>query len=342
MFFHNMLKKVKVLTALVSSLLSLMIVLGVVGWYMLNSKNHVMSTVSFEIQKGASLRQVVKALENQQLIQYPVALLIYSRLGNSAGRIQAGEYELQPQQSALQILQTFVDGKTIQYYFTIIEGWSIRDLSHAIAKDSRLVKTLDLDNYNTLAKQLSFEEQHPEGLFFPDTYAFTKDTTDKELLLRSYQRLKSILAEEWQNRQTDLPLKTPYEALTLASIIEKETGAAHERPLIAGVFINRLRKGMRLQTDPTVIYGLGESYDGDIRFRDLRTDTPYNTYTRHGLTPTPIAMSGKAAIHAALNPLTTDAYYFVATGAGGEHYFSATLAEHEAAVDRYQRKKSKK
>jgi UPF0755 protein len=185
---------------------------------------------------------------------------------------------------------------------------------------------------------LGLDGQHPEGLFFPDTYRFPKGTSDIDFLKRSYQVMQKHLEREWNQRAPDLPLKSSYEALILASIIEKETGAGFERPLIAGVFIERLKRNMRLQTDPTIIYGLGDDYDGDIRFRDLRKDTPYNTYLHSGLTPTPIALPGLESIHAALHPADTNALYFVSRG-DGTHKFSATLKEHNAAVKRYQLRK---
>jgi UPF0755 protein len=183
--------------------------------------------------------------------------------------------------------------------------------------------------------ELGYPEQHPEGRFFPDTYQFPRGRTDRELLVRAYDRMEKVLAEEWENRSEDLPLDNPYEALTLASIVERETGVPEERARIAGVFVERLERRMRLQTDPTVIYGMGEEYDGDIRYRDLRKDTPYNTYTRGGLTPTPIAMPSRAAIHATLHPERRGELYFVSTG-DGRHIFSETLEEHNKAVVKYQ------
>ena len=187
--------------------------------------------------------------------------------------------------------------------------------------------------------KIGHEGEHPEGRFYPDTYQISHGDTDTEVLIRAYDAMTEILEQKWAERDEDLPLDSPYEALILASIVEKESAVAEERPLIAGLFVNRLRKNMRLQTDPTVIYGI-EDYDGDIRYRDLRKDTPYNTYTRHGLPPTPIALAGKEAIHATLHPDKTSYLYFVAYGDGsGRHAFSRTLKEHEKAVDRYQRKK---
>ena len=201
--------------------------------------------------------------------------------------------------------------------------------------------TRQLENLDDeeIMKKLGHEGEHPEGRFYPDTYYISRGVTDIELLNRAYASMQQILQTEWQQREPDLPLQTPYEALILASIVEKESAVAEERPVIAGLFINRLRKKMRLQTDPTVIYGI-ENYDGNIRFRDLRKDTPYNTYTRNGLPPTPIAMPGREAITATLHPEKTDYLYFVAYGDGsGRHVFSTNLEDHEKAVDRYQRKR---
>jgi UPF0755 protein len=208
-----------------------------------------------------------------------------------------------------------------------------------IRKNEYLSQTLPQENAGeALMNAIGEPDLHPEGAFLPETYYFSKGTTDVAFLKRARQSLKQALAEAWESRADDIQVKSPYEALILASIVEKETAAVHERPLISGVFTNRLRIGMKLQTDPTVIYGIGPFYDGDIRFRDLRTDTPYNTYTRYGLPPTPIAMAGKEAIHAALHPEKTKALFFVSRN-DGTHIFSETLKAHEAAVDKYQRGK---
>jgi UPF0755 protein len=205
----------------------------------------------------------------------------------------------------------------------------------AIAEDPIIENTLGDKNDQEIMNLLGYSGQHPEGMFFPDTYRFPKGTRDIEFLRRSYQVMQRHLTREWDQRDVGLPLNSSYEALILASIIEKETGTGFERPLISGVFTQRLKKNMRLQTDPTIIYGLGEQFDGNIRFRDLRKDTPYNTYLRAGLTPTPIALPGLDAIRAALHPAKTDALYFVSKG-DGSHHFSTTLEEHNAAVNRYQ------
>jgi UPF0755 protein len=210
----------------------------------------------------------------------------------------------------------------------------------AITEDPVIEHTLEGKSDQEIMTLIGHPELHPEGLFFPDTYRFPKGTSDVDFLQRAFQVMQNHLTREWNQRDTELPLRSSYEALILASIIEKETGAGFERPLIGGVFIQRLKKNMRLQTDPTIIYGLGKEFDGNIRFRDLKHDTPYNTYLHAGLTPTPIALPGLEAIRAALHPAATDALYFVSKG-DGTHHFSATLEEHNAAVKRYQLKKRK-
>ncbi len=236
-------------------------------------------------------------------------------------------------------MDDITEGDVIHHEITLIEGFTFKQLLAAIRKNS--VLTLELDNLSEaeVMDKLGYKGQHPEGRFYPDTYHFSRGMTDTELLQRAYKSMQEILKDEWDKREQGLPFKTPYEALIMASIVEKESAVAEERPLIAGLFINRLRINMRLQTDPTVIYGI-ENYDGNIRRKDLRKDTPYNTYTRSGLPPTPIAMPGREAIHATLHPDKTKYLYFVAYGDGtGRHQFSTNLKDHEKAVDKYQRKK---
>ena len=232
-----------------------------------------------------------------------------------------------------------VAGNVVQHNVTLIEGHTFRQILEIIQQNPVITKQLENLSDEEIMKKLGHEGEHPEGRFYPDTYYISRGVTDIELLNRAYDSMQQILEEEWQQRDEGLPFKSPYEALILASIVEKESAVAKERPLIAGLFINRLRKKMRLQTDPTVIYGI-KNYDGNIRFRDLRKDTPYNTYTRKGLPPTPIALPGREAIHATLHPDKTKYLYFVAYGDGsGSHVFSTNLKDHEKAVDRYQRKK---
>jgi UPF0755 protein len=243
----------------------------------------------------------------------------------------------------LQTLGDVVSGRVKQYELTLLEGWTFKEFMQVVNEHEAVRHTLHNLSIEQIMKKLGFNNEHPEGRFFPDTYFIHKNISDIEILLRAHNVMDKQLQSMWQSRDTDLPFKNAYEALILASIVEKESAVAEERPVIAGVFINRLRKRMRLQTDPTVIYGMGDSYDGDIRFRDLRKDTPYNTYTRRGLPPTPIAMPGLGALTAVMHPEKTDYLYFVAINDdSGRHVFSSTLEQHEEAVDRYQRTRRQK
>lgn len=247
---------------------------------------------------------------------------------------RAGEYRLEPGLEPQGLLRKFAGGWVVQHRFTLVEGWTFRQVVAALAEQPLIGHHLDPADplrWPELLAELGVGQ--PEGWFLPETYAFTRGDSDLDILGRAHRAMREALALAWASRDDELPLETPYELLILASIIEKETSLEEERAQIAGVFVRRLRKGMKLQTDPTVIYGLGESFDGDIRRRDLRTDTPYNTYTRHGLPPTPIAMPGRASLLAAAHPAPGDALYFVANGEGG-HTFSATLEEHQSAVDK--------
>lgn len=289
----------------------------------------------FEIRPGSSLRAVADELHARGLLERPFYWRLLARLTDQAGRVKVGEYDLPPGITPIALLDLFVSGKTVQYGLTLLEGWNFRQVRAAVEAHPQLVQTLaGVDDAEVMAL-LGAPGRHPEGWFYPDTYHFPKGTTDLDFLRRAYTIMQATLEREWAARSEGLPLKTPYEALVLASIVEKETGVPDERPLIAAVFVGRLQKGMRLQTDPTVIYGMGERYDGNIRKSDLLRDTPYNTYTRAGLPPTPIAMPSGAAIHAALHPAESDALYFVATGDGG-HHFSATYEAHREAVIKYQ------
>ena len=252
--------------------------------------------------------------------------------------IKAGEYQLEPGITPRGLLQLLSSGAVVQYRFTLVEGWTFTQLLQALANDEVLRQTLDPDSNKAGDKAgailvSSLGVDHPEGWFFPETYQFTRGDSDSDILDWAHKAMEKELGNAWEARNLDLPLNSPYELLILASIIEKETGREEERGQIAGVLIRRLQKGMRLQTDPTVIYGMGDSFDGNIRRRDLKTDTPYNTYTRSGLPPTPIAMPGRASLLAAARPEAGDAFYFVANGTGG-HTFSATLQEHQEAVNK--------
>jgi len=261
---------------------------------------------------------------------------LLARQLDAAGKLKVGEYDLTQPLTVSELLLRMRNGKVVQHRLTIVEGWNIRQLRAALARATPLEQTItELDDAALMAA-LGFEGQHPEGRFLPETYVYQRGDSDLDVLKRAHAAMEKALDEAWESRAPDLPINTPYELLTLASIIEKETALASERPQIAGVFVRRLKLGMRLQTDPTVIYGLGSAYDGNIRKVDLTTDTPYNTYTRSGLTPSPIAMPGRAALEAAAHPAEGDALYFVAIGDGsGGHVFSATYAQHQVAVAGY-------
>jgi UPF0755 protein len=295
----------------------------------------------FQISPGSNIKSIAQDMTRRGIIDDPWLFILLAKLKDVETRVRAGEYRLEAGQTPDDLLETFTSGKSIQYGFTVIEGWSFRQMMDALAEDPVIVHTLQGKSDAEVMRAIGYPDQHPEGMFFPDTYRFPKGTTDADFLKRAYDVMQQHLEREWLQREPDLPLNSSYEALILASIIEKETAVGSERPLIAGVFTERLRRNMRLQTDPTIIYGLGSGFDGDIRFRDLKKDTPYNTYLHAGLTPTPIALPGLDSIRAALHPEPTKALYFVSKG-DGTHHFSATLEEHNAAVARYQLKRRKK
>ena len=291
-----------------------------------------------EIAKGDSFKQITHKLLAEKINISPFWFKLIAYNKKVSNKLKAGEYELKIGLTIPQILDLFVDGKSRQYSITFPEGWNFKQMLEHIQNNPYLKKSLEQIDYKTIMEKLGAQYTQPEGLFFPDTYFFIKNASDLSLLKTAYQRMQKILSIEWDNREDDLPLKNAYEALILASIVEKETGAIEERAQIAGVFIRRLKKGMLLQTDPTVIYGMGEHYQGNIRYKDLKRATPYNTYIIPGMPPTPIAMPGKAAIHAVLHPATGKSLYFVAKGKGlGTHVFSATLRAHNNAVNKYQR-----
>ena len=290
------------------------------------------------VPPGSSLNSVAANLARQNIIDHPRYLIWMGRYLKLDANIKAGEFNLQPDTTPEQLLQQLTGGKVVQYSLTLIEGQTFDEMMQRIEQNKLLQHRLETSSPEAVMAAIGYPGLHPEGRFLPETYHFPRGFSDLDFLRRAYADMDDFLHNAWNNRQADLPLASPYEALILASIVEKETGVAEERARIAGVFVRRLRKGMRLQTDPTVIYGMGDLYDGDIRFRDLRRDTPYNTYTRKGLPPTPIAMPGKDAIVAVMHPAEGKELYFVARG-DGSHHFSATLKEHERAVDRYQRKR---
>lgn len=294
---------------------------------------------TFTIEKGWSARRVSRALQTGGFLDKPYWFDLYVRLSQLGPSIKSGEYVLDQALTVPALLDKFVAGQTRQYSHTLIEGLNIHQTLERLAAAEQLTQDSDkpLTADNVMAA-IGKPDLHPEGQFFADTYSYPKETDAIGFLQRAHDMLNRVLEEEWANRAPDLPLDTPYEALILASIVEKETAVAEERPLIAQVFLSRLQKNMRLQTDPTVIYGIGQAFDGNIRRKDLTTDTPYNTYTRGGLPPTPIAMVGREAIHAVLHPQATTALYFVSRG-DGTHQFSDTVEQHNAAVRKYQLKR---
>jgi UPF0755 protein len=294
--------------------------------------------MQLEVVPGTAFRTLAHRLAQQGVLENAYYWHGYARQRNLAHRIQAGEYLIPMGTTPVQLLELLVSGKTIVYDLTFVEGSTFRQLMTKIRAHPALTQTLNgLDTAAVMAR-LGQPSLHPEGQFFPDTYRFPRGTTDLQFLRRAYRRMQIELAQAWANRSDPISVRSPQEALIMASIVEKETGRASERSTISGVFDRRLRLGMKLQTDPTVIYGMGERFQGNIRRRDLREDTPYNTYVHHGLPPTPICLPGRAALDAAVRPAAGKALYFVAKG-DGSHQFSATLRAHNAAVRRYQLKK---
>ena len=321
--------------------LLLLVVIGVLavgGWLAYFSQSMLalpQTPFAFELKQGATLKGVARQLTAAELLQEPWTFTLLVRALGKAGEIKAGNYLLEKNLTVLELYRAITEGDVRQNQIKFIEGWNFKQMRAALDANPNLTHDTAGLSDAELLRRLDVNAPLPEGLFFPDTYHFSGGMSDMAILRRAHGLMQEHLARAWEGRAPNLPYATPYEALIMASIVEKETGAAVERPMIAGVFINRLRIGMRLQTDPTVIYGMGEGYDGNIRKRDLSADTPYNTYTRAGLPPTPIAMPGLGALQAALQPAQTRALYFVSKG-NGTHVFSATLDEHNRAVARYQ------
>lgn len=292
--------------------------------------------IEFSINPGSGVAASAQQMAAAGVPVNPTLFVLLARLTGDAGRIKAGSYELKPNTSPRRLLSQLVRGEFAQEAVTIIEGWSFKQMRQAISSHTRLKHdTVKLTDAELMAK-ISTEYKDPEGLFFPDTYLFAKGSSEIEIYRRAHQAMLDHLNEAWEKRNKELPYKTPYEALIMASIVEKETGQKSERTMIAGVFVNRLRTGMLLQTDPTVIYGMGDAFVGKIGKKDLLTDTPYNTYTRGGLPPTPISLPGLQSLQAALAPADTPALYFVSRG-DGTSQFSSNLPDHNRAVNRYQR-----
>ncbi len=324
-------------------LINFIIGLGLVVWlayYAITPLKLQPSSQEITIDPKSGLRSIANQLVKQGVLNEPWRFILIARLLNKQSYLQAGSYTLNKNVSPYQLLLSLNHGKTTQGSITFIEGKSFAQMKEKIIKNDAIKQTITGLSESEILKLIGSSYNVAEGLFFPDTFYFDRNTTDIVILQRSYEAMRIKLAKAWQARDADLPYKNSYQALIMASIIEKETGKASERPMIAGVFINRLRIGMRLQTDPTVIYGMDSRYDGNIRKKDLLMDTPYNTYTRDGLPPTPIAMPGMAAIDAALHPAKTKALYFVGKG-DGSHFFSNNLVEHNLAVVRFQLKNNK-
>lgn len=316
-------------------LLVLFATLGL-GYYMHHPLALPATPFEFTLKQGSSLKSVAREMKQAGLLKQDWTFVWLGRLHGSSGQLKAGQYSLDRDVSPMELLQIITKGEVIQSQASIIEGWTFRQLRAALNANPDIVHdTLNLTDAEIL-QRIGAMESHPEGLFFPDTYHFASGSSDLVVLRSAYQTMQQHLQEAWATRDADLPLQTPYQALILASIVEKETATADDRAMIAGVFMNRLRNGMLLQADPTVIYGLGEKFDGNLRKRDLLADAAYNTYTRVGLPLTPIALPGLAALQATLHPAQTDALYFVARGDGSSH-FSGSLTEHNRAVNQYQK-----
>ncbi|MFK5985410.1 MAG: endolytic transglycosylase MltG [Pseudomonadota bacterium] len=325
-------------------LLKLMIILiilvtAVLAWYWADYQSFLHTPVKNQkaikllIKPGSHLGTIAQKLQNENIISSVFYFKLYAKQENKATLLQAGEYIIKPDISINELLMLFVKGLVTQYQLTIPEGWTIKQIL-AYLKTTDLEQTINNLSVQQIITKLGLGITHLEGYIYPDTYFFPKQTSDIDFLKRGIKKMQSVLAMEWKNRQEKLPLKSAYETLILASIVEKESGQKSERAKIAGVFIQRLNKGMRLQSDPTIIYGMGDAYKGNIRKKDINKKTRYNTYKIVGLPPGPIASPGQHAIHAVLHPDSGTSLYFVADGSGG-HYFSKSLKEHNKAVRKY-------
>ena len=331
-------KRIAIILLIAAALLAGLATAGIwqMNRFMTSEVNLPADSAAFEIPPGSSFAAVTGKLVDKGIIDNDFWFRLYARWSGAAGGIHAGEYIIAQGATPKSLLEQFTSGAVRLYSFTIIEGWNHRDLLQALHANDAIDATMTEEDWPALMESLGAQVTYPEGLFLPETYRFPRNTTDRDVLAQAYRQMMRVVDEEWQARSDSAPVDTPYEALILASIVEKETARADERSRIAGVVARRLEKRMRLQTDPTVIYGIGPGFNGNLTRKDLRTDTPYNTYTRHGLPPTPIAMPGRAAINAALNPAAGEELFFVATGLGdGGHTFSVTKAEHDAAVGEY-------
>jgi UPF0755 protein len=319
-------------------LLSLLAAAGAEIWLNLRSLDQPLqlaAPLTFKVPAGSRLAQVAGTLAARGVLARPRALVLYARWKGIASAIKAGEYEVEPGVTPRDLLDKLVTGQVLLHSLTIVDGWRVQDLLAAMRRNPDVLATLPATSVDVM-ERLGMPGVNAEGQFLPETYRFPGGTTDLEILRQAHAALARTLNAAWMNRDLGIPLHNIDELLIMASIVEKESGRPEELPKIAGLYLHRLKIGMRLQADPTVIYGLGDSYDGDLHSIDLRTDGPYNTYTRTGLPPTAIALPGAAAIEATAHPENTDALYFVASGRGdGSHVFSATLGEHNAAVAQY-------
>jgi UPF0755 protein len=327
----------KVLLRLLIASLLVAAGLSAAAWYWLHQPLSLSrQSVELSIEPGTTAKDIAQAWVNAGVQTSPRLLYEWFRWSGKARSIRAGSYELHQATSPLQLLDKMVRGDEVLEIVRLIDGWTFRQFRAALAKAPALKPTTAAMSDAQIMAALGDANRSPEGRFFPDTYAYSRGVSDLTVMRRAYSSMQHKLSEAWAQRANDLPLKSPDEALILASIVEKETGRAAERTMVAAVFVNRLRIGMPLQTDPTVIYGLGEKFDGNLRRRDLLADGPYNTYMRNGLPPTPIAMPSLASLRASLHPESSKALYFVARG-DGSSVFSESLAEHNRAVDKYQR-----
>jgi UPF0755 protein len=315
--------------------------LGLAAWMLYYAKtplNVPSASQEITIKANSGLSSIANQLVEQGVIDHQFSFVLLARILGKESTLQAGEYTLNANVTPYALLLSLNNGKATQAKITFIEGKTFKQMLANLQANEAVKTTVQNASNAEIMALVNPDKKHPEGLFFPDTYYFDRGTKDIVLLKRAHEIMMRKLEEAWQNREAGLPYKNSYEALIMASIVEKETGKASERPMIAGVFVNRMRMGMRLQTDPTVIYGMGDKFDGNIRRKDLRTDTIYNTYMRYGLPPTPIAMPSLAAIEAALHPAKTKALYFVGKG-DGSHAFSNSLVQHNRAVAKYQLKR---
>ncbi|MDJ0955497.1 MAG: endolytic transglycosylase MltG [Arenicellales bacterium] len=331
---HGRLGSIRGLVIRIGSILLVGALIGF-GYWLWSAHQPVNSSERFTIDPGEGVSTVARKLVDENIISEPYSFVLWSYQRGYTRSLKAGEYRIEPRTTLIRLLDKFFRGDVISYSITFVEGWTFREYLTELAGHTKLRQTVQGKPDIDIMSELGYTDLHPEGRFFPDTYRFTAGMSDIDILRKAFDQMESTLDHEWENRDKNNQLKSREEALILASIIEKETGKPEERGMISGVFHNRLKINMRLQTDPTVIYGLGDKFSGNLKRSHLKQDTPYNTYTRYGLPPTPIANPGAEAIRAALNPAETKALYFVARG-DGSHKFSETLAEHNTAVAQFQ------